>query len=106
MSLSKIAKIGLSIPVTSQFLQWASNDMRLARQHKKTNALPYNIIPAGHSHPKVHSYRYSWGVREDKGTFAEFASSSEVLCNWHPIGLLKPRVLAMKECRPYQPAPL
>ena len=60
----------------------------------KMNALPYNIIPAGHSHPKIYGYGYSWSVGEDKGTFTEFASSSEVLRNWHPIGALDFRVSA------------
>ena len=83
-------------------------DKRLARpaKEKKTNALPYNIIPTRHSHPKIYSHGYSWSVREDKGTFTEFASSSEVLRNWHPIGALKLRVLARKERCPYQPTPL
>ena len=46
------------------------------------------------------AYHSNWNtgsVGENEGTFTESASSSEVLCNWHPMRWSESRVEAIKE---------
>ena len=105
MGLSEIAKGCLVIINNRTLKDVAVMGFRFAHD-KKTDALSYNIIPAGHFHPKIHRHGYIRCVGENEGTFTEPASSSEILCNWHPMVSSESRVVATKDGGSYHPAPL